>query len=108
MLDTLTSLQRKLLMKLVCGCVWADLEVTPAEREHVGKLIVRLGLTPAEAAEVRGWLDAPPRTDDVDPMRVPVEHRQMLLATLREVATVDGHVCDEEAELIALLEQLLA
>lgn len=107
MLDTLTALQRNLLMKLVCACVWADLEVTAEERAHVGKLIVKLGLAPGEAEEVRRWLDAPPRTEDVDPMRVPAEHRHMLLATLREVAAVDGHVSDEEAELIALLEHLL-
>jgi uncharacterized tellurite resistance protein B-like protein len=107
MLDTLTAVQRTLLMKLVCGCVWADLEVTPEERAHVGTLVAKLGLPPAEAREVERWLEAPPRTEDIDPLRVPVEHRQMLLATLREVAAVDGRVSDEEAELIALLEELL-
>jgi hypothetical protein len=83
------------------------MEVTPAERAHVGRLVARLGLSVAEVADVERWLDAPPPTDDLDPMHVPAEHRQMLLATLREVAAIDGRVSDEEAELIGLLEQLL-
>ena len=107
MLDSLTALQRNRLMRLVCGCVWADMQVTPAERAHVARLVARLGLDAREAAEVDGWLAAPPRTDDIDPMHVPEEHRHLLLVTLREVAAVDGHVSDEEAELIGLLEQLL-
>lgn len=60
------------LMKFVCSFAWADLEVKDAERKLVKKLVSRLGLDAAEVAQVDGWLEVPPRPEEVDPSDIPV------------------------------------
>lgn len=96
------------LMKFVCSFVWADLKVADKERAHVKKLISKLGLEPGEAKQVEQWLKLPPHPEEVDPTRIPAEHRQIFLKTLDEVIGVDGERSEEETELFAILKELLA
>jgi uncharacterized tellurite resistance protein B-like protein len=103
----LSPVERMRLMKFVCSFVWADLKVADKERAHVKKLIAKLGLEPSEAKQVEQWLKVPPHPEEVDPTRIPAEHRQIFLKTLDEVIGVDGERSEEEKELLALLEELL-
>ncbi|MFO0692402.1 MAG: TerB family tellurite resistance protein [Polyangiales bacterium] len=95
------------LMKFVCSFAWADLEVKDAERKLVKKLVSRLGLDAAEVAQVDGWLEVPPRPEEVDPSDIPRGHRKLFLDTIRAVIVADGRVEQEEAENLVLFEQLL-
>src|SRR5215212_8546160 len=95
------------LMKFVCSFVWADLEVKDAERTFVAKRVKKLRLDEAEAAQVKGWLEVPPRAEEVDPTRIPKEHRQLFLDTIRDVITADGEVAPDEWDNLSLFEQLL-
>lgn len=107
MLKDLNREDRLRLMKFVCSFAWADLEVRPEEREFVSDLIERLQLTSDEARQVRGWLESPPRPDQVDPNDVPVQHRQVFVDTARAVIEQDGEVNEEEAFTLALFERLV-
>src|SRR4051812_9348512 len=95
------------LMKFVCSFVWADLEVRDSERKFVAKMVKKLRLDEAEAAQVDRWLEVPPRPEEVDPTQIPPEHRQIFLDTMRDVITADGEVAKDEWENLALFEQLL-
>jgi uncharacterized tellurite resistance protein B-like protein len=104
--NALSRTQRLQLLRFVTSFAWADLEVTPAERSFIHRLVSRLNLDPKEARQVEGWMKVPPPPDDIDPTTVPHEHRLLLLTVVREMMEVDGDVSDEERENLALLEQL--
>lgn len=106
-MQKLSSKDRLRLMKFVCSFVWADLEVKESERKFVEKMVKKLRLDDAEAAQVKGWLEVPPPAEEVDPTRIPKEHRQIFLDTIRDVITADGEVASSEWENLALFEQLL-
>ncbi len=106
----LTSLDREArlqLMKFVCSFAWADLVVHDAERQFVSDLITRLELDPDEADQVRGWLTTPPEPDEVDPLDIPLEHREIFLKTMLELIASDGELDPAETESYNLLSQLL-
>jgi uncharacterized tellurite resistance protein B-like protein len=105
-LETLSRSERLQLLRFVTSFAWADLEVSPAERSFIHRLVSRLHLAPEEARQVEGWLKVPPPPDDIDPTTVPHEHRQLLISVVREMLEADGDVSDEERENLALLEQL--
>lgn len=106
-MQKLSPKDRLRLMKFVCSFVWADLEVKDSERKFVTKMVKKLRLDEAEAAQVQGWLEVPPPAEEVDPTRIPREHRQIFLDTIRDVITADGEVAPTEWENLALFEQLL-
>lgn len=106
MIDSLSPSDRLLLMKFACAFAWTDLRVDEAERQFIDRLIVRLGLED-HRGQVNNWLKSPPREEDVDPTRVPPEHRQLFLDAAREVFRADGVVDTFEQEQFALLEELL-
>ena len=106
-MQKLSAKDRLRLMKFVCSFVWADLEVKDKERKFVAKMSKKLHLTEDEQAMVKGWLQVPPRPEEVDPTQIPKEHRQMFLDTMRDVITSDGEVAADEWENLALFEQLL-
>jgi tellurite resistance protein len=106
MLDTLTREDRLRLMKFVCAFAWADLEVQDDEREFVNKLIEKLELE-ADRAQIERWLKTPPPPEEIDPTRVPREHRQLFLDAARAVFNADGVIDPKERENFELLEQLL-
>jgi len=94
-------------MRFVCSLAWADLEVRPKERAFVHRLVKKLHLDEAEAKLVEEWLQVPPRAEDVDPAKVPHQHRKLFLDTAKGIIAADGEIDDEEKESLALLEQLL-
>ena len=89
------------------GLAWADLEVVPAERAFVARLVDRLGLSAEEQRHVKAWLDSPPDEDELDPHQIPVEHRETFIEAVRGVIRVDGEVSPEEEESLELLSELL-
>ena len=99
--------ERLRLMKFICAVAWADLEVRPEEREFALKWVERLGLQADEIAQVKRWLDVPPREDEVDPEQIPPAHRALFLRTLRELVAADGEIDEQEQMSIDLLESLL-
>ena len=106
-LAKLTSEERLRLMKFVCSFVWADLEVHEKEKTLVRQMVKNLHLTPDEAKMVERWLIVPPRAEEVDPAKVPLKHRELLLDSIREVIAADGRLDPAERENLDLLQQLL-
>ncbi len=106
MLDKLDTAARLHLMRFVCSFAWADLEIQDKERAFVKKLVGKLKLAKDELAQVQGWLKVPPPPDQVDPTRIPREHRQLFLDTARQLVAADGQLDPEERENLALLEAL--
>lgn len=105
---TLSVEDRLQLLKFVCAFAWADFTVKPAERELVGRIVQRCGLDADESAQVEAWLQSPPNPDEIDPLDVPQEHRQLLLGLVLEMIAVDGEISPEESETYNLLTQLLS
>jgi uncharacterized tellurite resistance protein B-like protein len=104
----LTKEQRLQLMRFVCSFAWADFEVQDAEKTYIGRLIKKLALDEDEQKLVNGWLKVPPPAEEVDPTRIPKEHRKIFLDTVREVVMADGRLDPDEAENLALFQELLA
>lgn len=94
------------LMKFVCTFAWTDLEIHEAERKFVDKLIDKLELGD-DRELVLQWLDSPPPTEDVDPTRLPREHRELVLEAARQLFESDGVMDPHEQEQFELLQQLL-
>lgn len=106
-LSHLDHADRLRLMKFVCAFAWADLEVADQERSFVHKMIKQLHLKAEDTAQVKAWLELPPRVEELDPNEIPREHRRLFLEVARELVAADGTVSEEERENLALLEQLL-
>lgn len=94
-------------MKFVCSFAWADLEVQDAERAFIKRLVKELKLTGSEKKAVDGWLEVPPKAEEVDPAQVPREHRQLFVDTAQALIASDGVIVENERESLALLKQLL-
>ncbi|NCG19286.1 MAG: TerB family tellurite resistance protein [Rhodobacterales bacterium] len=106
-LDDLTTSERLRLMRFVCSFAWADLEIADTEKNFVRQLVGKLNLGDDEKSQVEGWLQRPPAPEDVDPMDIPPEHRQIFLTTMMDVVGADGKIDEAEMENLTLLEQLL-
>jgi hypothetical protein len=106
MLDTLSRDERLRLLEFVCSFVWVDLEVKPAERDFVYRMVRQLGLQD-EMEVVDGWLRRPPPAEEVDPTRVPRAHRELFLHAAKATFKSDRQFDESEREYMELLEQLL-
>ncbi len=106
-MEALDREDRLRLMKFICSFAWADLEIQDDERVFIGKLVKELELDDAEKALVDGWLEVPPRAEEVDPAEIPKAHRQLFLDTVRAIIVSDGKIDRDEAESFALLEALM-
>lgn len=106
MLGSLGREDRLQLMKFVCAFAWADLEIQSEERHFVEKLVEKLGLE-EDRDLIVGWLRSPPPAEEVDPTRVPTEHREVFLDAARQLFEADGVVDPHEQEQFELLQQLL-
>ena len=107
-IEQLSLEDRMKLMRFVCAFAWADLKVADEERLFVSGLMQKLDLSDNEAAEVAGWMTHPPAPEDVDPMEIPLEHKELFLAAVREMVRADGEIAKHEADTYVLLEQLLS
>ncbi len=107
MLADLTRDERLLLLKFVCAFAWTDLEVQKQEREFVRRLVETLELDEDEAGQVDAWLKLPPSPEEIDPEKVPRQHRALFLDYAKQIIESDGRVDTNEAELYDTLEALL-
>lgn len=108
MLSDLSQEHRLLLLKFVCAFAWADMEVSDREREFVERLVKNLALSEEDAAQVRQWLAVSPSPQSVDPKRIPPEHRQAFIESVRALIYVDGRVDPEERESFERLKATLS
>jgi uncharacterized tellurite resistance protein B-like protein len=95
------------LVRFVCSFAWADLEVQDAERALVMRMLDQLELDEDEKAQAERWLKLPPPPEDVDPLDIPEEHRQLFLNTILQVVGADGRVDTKEIETLSIFEKLL-
>jgi uncharacterized membrane protein YebE (DUF533 family) len=107
MLDKIDKTTRLRLLRVVAAAAWVDGEVDERERAFVEKLLTRLPLGEDERKTVRGYLDVPPHPAEVDPGKIPREHRELLMSLVSELVHADGEVDDEELEAYHELEALL-
>jgi uncharacterized tellurite resistance protein B-like protein len=107
-LDQLSRDDRLTLMRFVCSFAWADLKVREEERLFVAGLMQKLDLSDDDAQLVSGWMIHPPAPEEVDPMEIPTQHREIFLAAVREMVKADGEIAKHEADTYLLLEQLLS
>jgi len=103
----LAPTERMNLLRFVCSFVWTDLKVTQEERDLVMRIVGMLHLTDAEARQVAGWLEVPPSPDDVDPTKVPREHRALFLQAAELAVQADGRVVPAERDALTLFRDLL-
>ena len=106
-MEKLDRTERLRLMRFVCSFVWADLQVRPAERRFIRRMVERLDLDADESEQVRSWLRVPPDPETVDPTAIPLEHRRIFLRTIQETIRADDEISQEESESLALFQQLL-
>jgi uncharacterized tellurite resistance protein B-like protein len=95
------------LMRFVCSFAWADFEIQDEERAYVSRLIRQLGLDAEEQKQVNEWLKVPPPAEEVDPTRIPKEHREVFLNAVRSVVMADGRLDPDEEENLSLFQELL-
>ena len=81
MLQSLDHDDRLRLMRFVCSFAWADLEIQPEERAFVARMVTELGLED-DREQINHWLKHPPRPEEVDPTRVPRQHRELFLEAM--------------------------
>jgi hypothetical protein len=106
-LHRLSHAERLQLLKFVAAAIWADLEVSPAEKTYLLSLALRLGLSDRETELVRGWLETPPPTEELDPSEIPAKHRRLFLDAIEQAVTADHAVDVPERQSLALLRELL-
>ena len=103
----LTKDDRMQLMRFVCSFAWADLQVNAQERALVKRMVQTLRLDAEEKKQVQGWLEKPPRPEEVDPTTVPRAHRQLFIDAIKAMIVADGLVTSEEVEDLKLFVALL-
>ncbi|MBW1878935.1 MAG: TerB family tellurite resistance protein [Deltaproteobacteria bacterium] len=106
-LEDLDSEDRLRLLRFVCSFAWADLKVVQEERSFVADLVRKLALDEDEKEQVIDWLVRPPFAEEVDPIEIPLGHRQLFLDAARSVVLADHYLHPKEEELLAIFEQLL-
>lgn len=96
------------LLEFVCSFAWTDLEVQQQERDLIMQTAGRLALDQRDINQVKAWLLVPPPADDVDPNRVPRQHRELFLRAAEAAIRADGRVVPAERDALALFRGLLA
>jgi tellurite resistance protein len=99
--------QKLKLLEFVCSFAWTDLKVQQPERDMVMRIAGQLGLDDAGVQQVQGWLASPPPAEEVDPTRIPREHRQLFMDAALAVAQADGKIVPAERDQLALFRDLL-
>jgi hypothetical protein len=107
MLDKLTRAEQLRLLRFICSFAWADLSVHKKERAFIERMMKKIKLDESCSAQVKGWLEVPPRPEEVDPTDIPVRHRKLFLDAIRETIEADGVVVPEEREAFELLQELI-
>ena len=103
----LTRDERLRLLQFVCSFAWTDLQVSDGERDLIELMAKHHDFDDADRAQIAKWLEVPPSPEDVDPTRIPREHRQTFLDAIHAVVIADGRVRGSERESLAVFEELL-
>lgn len=103
----LDKADRLRLLKFVCSFAWTDLRVTDSERNVIRLLATAHGLDEQETAQVNGWLEVPPRAEELDPASIPRHHRERFLECARLIIVADGQVAPVERDALRTFEELL-
>jgi uncharacterized tellurite resistance protein B-like protein len=107
MLEKLDRTTRLRLLRILAAAAWVDGEVEDRERAFVEKILTRLPIPEDERKTVRGYLDTPPHPAEVDPSKIPPEHRELLVGLVSELVHADGKVDPEEETALEDLRALL-
>ena len=65
------------------------------------------GTTGTIMAELMGYLDKPPHPAEVDPMKIPPEHRETLVKLIWQLVGSDANMHPDELQAVRDLEELL-
>lgn len=106
-MKSLTSSERRQLLRFICSFAWADLEVQLEERDFIRGVVHDLQLPPEELAEVELMLAIPPHPDSIDPQDIPMEHKRLFLEKAMGMIRADGVVNQRENTNFRLFKELL-
>jgi uncharacterized tellurite resistance protein B-like protein len=107
MLEKLDPTMRLRLLRVLAAAAWVDGEVQESERAFLAKLLDKLPIAKAERDIVMGYLDTPPHPAEVDPTKIPHEHREALVKLVWQLIGADGKVEPDELQAVKDLEELL-
>ena len=98
--------EKVLIFKFLCVLAWADFLIHPAERKFIEDLSKRLQVGSELEHKIQGWLQHPPRPEDVDPYSIPNEMIELVLEQASMLAVSDGTLDHRELEIIEALHSL--
>lgn len=107
MLEKLDRTTRLRLLRVLTAAAWVDGDVQPEERAFFEKLLDKMALPKDERAIAMGYLDMPPHPAEVDPTKIPPEHRETLVKLVWQLVGADSSVDPAELEAVRDLEALL-
>ena len=95
-----------LIFKFLCVLAWADFRIHPAERKFIEDLAEHFEVDLGIQQMIKGWLQHPPRPEEVDPYSIPQDVLEIILEQSSLLAKSDGNIDFEELEIIELLHSL--
>jgi uncharacterized tellurite resistance protein B-like protein len=107
MLEKLDRPTRLRLLRVLTAAAWVDGDVQAEERAFYEKLLDKLAIGKDERDIAMGYLDKPPHPAEVDPMKIPPEHRETLVKLIWQIVGADSTVGEHEHETVKQLEELL-
>ena len=98
--------QKLRFLHFMIAMAWTDGSLDPAERDHLGELVERIGLTDAGAkARVQAWLMARPDEPDWDALRADAGFGKALLHEATLLSTLDMSVSTREMNYLHRLRE---
>jgi uncharacterized tellurite resistance protein B-like protein len=107
MLEKLDRTTRLRLLRVLTAAAWVDGEVQAEERAFYERLLDKLALPKDERDIAEGYLEKPPHPAEVDPMKIPPEHRETLVKLIWQLVGADSNMDPHELQTIRDLEELL-
>ena len=105
--DDLSLDDRLTLLRFICSFAWADFEVQSSEKALISQVLDGMELDLERRKEVRNWLSSPPPLDDqLDPTKIPQQHRDLFLTAAWTIISADGAVSRDEWESYRLFKEL--
>jgi len=106
-MHSLSPTDRLQLLRFVCFFAWIDGVMHPQERSLIVRLANGFGLSRQELRVVKGWVKSPPRPEDIEHQRIPIEHRQLFLSAVQAMIAVDDNIDPRESQAAKRLERML-
>ena len=96
-LRELSKDDRKQLFRFLTAAIWSDGEAAPEEIDLLTDVLLESGLEKDEMQYVAALLQAKPRVEEIlRADQVPLDHREILVAFIREAVLADGEVTRAE------------